>query len=1150
MFVSRIEIPFPSARCFCHMIFVVAPQKFLPVVRCEVLFTGLLVLLAFCSDPVSGQTTTSGIKPAKPLARSEQAVGGGKLEFFEKSVRPVLVANCYQCHAKVNEMAQGGMQLDSREGLLKGGKRGAALVPGDPAKSLILHALSYQDSGLKMPPKGKLSAEEIAALTKWVKEGALWPAGSANRAAPVSSFDIQVRKRHWAWQPLQGVAVPAVKNKSWVRSPIDNFILAKLEEKHLKPAPYADRRTLLRRLTFDLIGLPPTPQEIDTYLADTGPNAYEKVVDRLLASPHYGERWARHWLDLARFAETDGHEFDFEKPNAWMYRDYVVRALNEDLPYNQFVMEQIAGDLLPRPRINPAGGINESLIATSFFWFGEGKHSPVDLQVDEAERVDNQIDVFSKTFLGLSVGCARCHNHKFDAISTKDYYALSGYLKSSRYHLAAIESPERFRPGVEELKASQAQLHPLLVRSVVSAQQQGLERFEAGLLAHAVGPQVKQVSLPDSRLPAPRAVDKYLREVAAKDPANPLYSWFRLGIEQAGEKPETFRARATALAAELKGKIEQAQKATANAVVFEDFHTGDYRNWDVSGEAFGAAPERIGLQTTLTDASARITGALGPGVANSGAISGHLQGEMRSHTFAISKKRILYHMAGSGVTVNLVIDGFHRIQYPIYGGLTLAVNNPKPTWFAMDVSKWIGHNAYVEVLDRSDGSVALDRILFTDGPNPPPAPEPVVVKMLEDPAVTSMAGLTHAYRTLLATTLQAWQDDKLASTPPEADRVALLDWMLRTDGLLIAEGATAPTSEMTALLKKRQAAENALPEVHRVMAITDGSSEDDHVHIRGNYKTPGDLVPRRFFEALNGPKQPVPTAGSGRLELAQRLTAASDPLLPRVMVNRLWMHHFGDGIVKTPDDFGVMGERPTHPELLDWLAREFVHQGWSLKQMHRMMVTSAAYRMSSRPDAKSDEADPQNRLLHKANIRRLEAECIRDAALAVSGRLDPKLGGPSVMPYLTEFMAGRGKPAKSGPLDGDGRRSLYIGVRRNFLTPLFLAFDYPVPFTSIGRRSVSNVPAQALALMNNPLFQQQAEVWAKKILAIPNLTPEQRIGTLYVEAYGRPMTSSEAADSLAFLTEQDKAYGKPDDPRSWTDLCHVLFNVKEFIFLE
>lgn len=1136
------------------MTFSVSPHNLRPLVGGALLLSGLLGLAAVGAQAVTGQKANTSAKPPKISVPAPQtAANSAGAEFFEKSVRPILVANCYTCHAKSNDMAQGGMQLDSRAGLLKGGKRGAALVPGDVEKSLILHAISYQDNGLKMPPKGKLSPEEIAALTKWVKDGAVWPVGPAPAAGGFEE-QMQVRKRHWAWQPLQKAVVPTVKNKSWVRNPIDSFILAKLEEKHLRPAPEADRRTLIRRLTFDLIGLPPTPQEIDAFLADRSPDAYEKVVDRLLASPHYGERWARHWLDLARFAETDGHEFDFDKPNAWMYRDYVVRALNEDLPYNQFAIEQIAGDLLPRPRINPAGGINESLLATSFWWLGEGKHSPVDLQTDEAERIDNQIDVFSKTFLGLSVGCARCHNHKFDAISTKDYYALSGYLKSSRYHVAAVEMPERFRAGVEELKTARAELQPLLVRATASAQAQGLERFEAGLLALGGGPQVRQATLTNNRLPAPHALpalNKYLKEVAAKDPTDPLYPWYRLGVEQAAEKPETFRARANAIAAALKARNEEAQKALAEAVVFEDFHTGDYRNWDLSGEAFGAAPERISLQATLNEKSGRITGVMGPGVANSGAISAHLQGEMRSHTFTISKKRLLFHAAGEGVTVNLVIDGFHRIQYPIYGGLTVPIKSSKPTWYAMETDKWVGHHAYIEVLDHGDGSAAIDRILFTNGPTPPSAPDARIVQMLEDPAITSLEQLTRAYRALLVTTLQTWQADPLACPTPEAGgRNTLLDWMLRADGLLLPEGPTAPTPEMATLLAKCRTTEQSLPEIHRVMAITDGSSEDDHVHIRGNYKTPGDLVPRRFFEALNGPKQPAPTMGSGRLELAQRLTAGTDPLFPRVMVNRLWMHHFGDGIVKTPDDFGVMGERPNHPELLDWLAREFIRQGWSMKQMHRLMVTSATYRMASRADEKSEEADPQNRLLHRANIRRLEAECIRDAALAVSGRLDPKLGGPSVMPYLTEFMAGRGRPAKSGPLDGDGRRSLYIGVRRNFLTPFFVAFDYPVPFTSIGRRSVSNVPAQALALMNNPLFQQQAEVWAKKTLAVPGLNTAQRIDRLYREAYGRPVTASESSDAQAFLAEQDRAYGKPDDPRSWTDLCHVLFNVKEFIFIE
>jgi Protein of unknown function (DUF1553) len=310
----------------------------------------------------------------------------------------------------------------------------------------------------------------------------------------------------------------------------------------------------------------------------------------------------------------------------------------------------------------------------------------------------------------------------------------------------------------------------------------------------------------------------------------------------------------------------------------------------------------------------------------------------------------------------------------------------------------------------------------------------------------------------------------------------------------------------------------------------------------------GDEVPRRFLEALAGPDQAAPAHGSGRLELARRLVAPSDPLPPRVLVNRLWQHHFGEGIVRSVDNFGVLGERPTHPELLDWLAAEFVRQGWSIKKMHRLLVLSSTYRMASRADAPSDERDPQNLLLHRMPIRRLEAECVRDAILAASGRLDRKMYGPGVLPYLTDFMVGRGRPA-SGPLDGDGRRSIYVSVRRNFLTPLFLAFDYPTPFTTMGRRSVSNVPAQALALMNNPFVLQQADLWAKRALAEPGRTPPQRVTGLYVTAFGRPPTDAELADALAFLKQQGEQYGGADDPQAWADLCHVLINVKEFIFI-
>jgi hypothetical protein len=932
------------------------------------------------------------------------------LEFFEKKVRPLLAESCFSCHAANSKLVMGGLRLDSKAGLLKGGDRGLAVVPGHPEKSLLISVVGYQDKNLQMPPKGKLPDDKIAILTEWVKMGAPWPDEKAPTAGPKQPvFDLKERAKHWAWQPVKKQTVPVVKNKQWCKTPVDNFILAKLEASGLTPNKPADKRTLLRRVTYDLIGLPPTPAEIDAFLSDNSPEAYKKVVERLLASPHYGERWARHWLDLVRYAETDGHEFDFEKPGAYQYRDYLIRALNADVPYNQFVTEHLAGDLLSKPRLNPKDGSNESIIGTSFYWLGEGKHSPVDLLVDQAERIDNQVDVLGKAFLGLSVGCARCHDHKFDAISTKDYYALCGYMKSSRYRLATIDSPELLKPKVAELEK--------------------------------IASQVEALALGEAAPPSPRL-------------------------------PQ-------------------------DAVLFEDFSKSSWAGWTVTGEAFGSGPSKAALAVVEGPGGPRVERLTAASAADSGRLSDRLQGTLRSKDFTIEKAKVFYHMAGKGTEVNLVIDGFQRIQYPIYGGLKIQPDNDrKLRWYGQDVSKWVGHRAYVEVLDNGPGRIVLDRIVFAD------------------------------------------QD-------PPSERASQ-----GAGNSLHLAGSTGNATLLNSLVEQRKSLEANIPEPRHVMAAADGSGENDKVHIRGSTTSLGAVVARRFLEACSGAVQPAPSEGSGRLALAERMIAPSDPLLTRVMVNRIWQHHFGEGIVRTPDDFGARGERPTHPELLDYMAGEFVRQGWSIKQMHRIMVLSNTYQMSSAMTPKADQLDPLNKLFHRMSVRRLEAEAVRDAVLAVSGRMDSKLYGPSVMPYLTPFMEGRGKPGSSGPLDGDGRRSIYIGVRRNFLVPMFLAFDYPIPFNCMGKRTVSNVPAQALTMMNNPFVVQQAEVWGKRILADKDKTPSQRITQMYLTAFGRAPDAGELSAALAFLTSQNKQAGGAENLRAWSDLCHVLMNVKEFIFID
>jgi len=942
------------------------------------------------------------------------------IEFFEKEVRPLLATRCQQCHGESKQ--KGELRLDSRESILAGGATGPAIVPGKPKESLLVEAINYGDV-YQMPPKSKLPVKEIATLTRWVEIGAPWPqhGSTSSSSGKVQSFDLKARAQHWSFQPVRPSHPPVVRERNWPRSPIDAYLLATLEAKGLKPAPEADKRTLIRRLTFDLIGLPPSPLEVESFLEDRTPEAYERVVERLLASPHYGERWGRHWLDLVRYAETAGHEFDYDVPDAHRYRDYVVRAINADLPYNQFVLEHIAGDLLDPPRRNPVEGFNESILGTGFFFLGEGTHSPVDLLDDEAMRVDNQIDVLSKAFLGLTVACARCHDHKFDAISTKDYYALYGYFQSSRHQHTFIDSPSRISDKAAELRKVKESLRA--------------------------------------------AVD-----IPAASPGAP--------------------------------------RTDAASILFEDFSAESFRDWSVTGDAFGKGPSRPGDFLLRRSGATEHAVPVAPGQAHSALVSDRLQGVLRSKTFTIERRLIHYLASGRGGRINLVIDGFEKIRSPIYGELTIGVGDDHPRWYSQDVSMWLGHRAYIELSDGATvdytstfghytdgaGYLAVDEIRFSD--QGPPGPLPEVERFLELPREGNPA---------------------LASALAEFHKIE----------------AQIPTPTLG-------------------LAITDGTPEDEPVHIRGGSKTLGDRVPRRFLEAIAGPDQPAPATGSGRLQLAERLVAPSNPLLARVMVNRIWKHHFGRGIVPTLDDFGHMGEAPSHPELLDFLAARFIAEGWSIKAMHRLMVLSSAYRMSSKPEAdtEAERIDPANHLLHRMNVRRLEAEAIRDSLLVVSGKLDRSLFGLSVPTYLSAFMEGRGRPGRSGPLDGNGRRSLYLGVRRNFLNPMFLAFDFPAPFSTMGRRNVSNVPAQALTLLNDPFILGQARLWADRIAATETSKPTgEIIKGLYLTAFGRPPTEHESAEATRFVAEQAQFYGSASDPRAWADLCHVLINVKEFIYV-
>ncbi|MBB6049922.1 PSD1 and planctomycete cytochrome C domain-containing protein [Armatimonas rosea] len=988
-------------------------------------------------------------------------------EFFEKRIRPILTARCVSCHGQ--DVQEGNLRLDSAAGLKKGGARGAALA----TNGTLLKAVSYTSSSLLMPPTGKLPTAELALIEQWVKGGAPVPATTTQAPpAPTSGgakkpgFDLTQRRQHWAYKQVQRPLEPPME-----KSGIDAFVLAKLKKSGLTMAPEADKRTLIRRVTFDLTGLPPTPSEIAAFLADSSPNAYEKVVDRLLASPAYGERWARHWLDLVRYGESMGHELDFDIPEAFQYRDYVIRALNADVPYNQFITEHLAGDLLPTPRYDRVTGRNESLTATGFVWLGEGKHSPVDIKQEQADRIDNQIDVIGKAMLGQTLACARCHDHKFDPIPTKDYYGLYGVLRSSRFQLTSSDGPATFGKPAAEI----AKIRAGIDKRALS------ERWKASLAA----------------LPAER----------------------------------------------LKAELLSLNRKSGG---ISDFPLAQ---WTPSGAA---------MQTLVKPGELVLSGdpqkpvlALAPRTMVHSALNGrHQEGALRSPTFTIDKDFIHVNVAGQRGKLRIIVESFQVIRDPLYGFLTHTIDNPEPGWRTIDLRMVKGRRAYVELTDSARDNFSLGNLsdlnkghegwircegAVLSNSNVPPGSNNLLTILDPEQVRALLSG------TLRSGTLDRWVEDRLL--PADDQVLEVLDLLLRK-GLL----DTKPLGDVSTQLA---AIDNALPAPTRILAMADGDGEDENVFLRGNHKAAGPVAPRLQLALCGTENTPISgVTGSGRLELAKRIASPQHPLTARVIVNRLWHHHFGRGIVPTVDDFGHMGEAPTHPELLDYLASELVAKNWSLKTMHKLILTSATYKQRSdvRPTATATKLDPTNKLLWRMNVLRLEGESIRDSLLALSGRLDPTLYGPPVNTYLTEFSEGRGRPGQ-GPLDGNGRRSIYLSVRRNFLSPWLQSFDFPTPFTCIGRRSISNVPAQALALMNGPFVRQQAEVWATRLLKEqPTATPEQRIAWLYERAFSRPATAAEMKDALEFVAPPAPASG--GEKQVWADLCHVLLNVKEFIFIK
>jgi mono/diheme cytochrome c family protein len=1092
-----------------------------------------------------------------------QAQTADQVEFFESRIRAVLATHCFKCH--VGEKRESGLQLDSREGLLAGGDRGPALVPGDVENSRLIQAVRHlPDAELQMPPDEKLRDDQIADLEAWVAMGAPWP----KVAVPPHVQITEQQRQHWAFRPMADPSPPAVRDTAWPRQDLDYFILARLEAAELSPAEPADRATLIRRATFDLLGLPPTPEEVKAFVADSSPDAWPKVVDHLLAHPGYGERWARHWLDLVRYAETDGHEFDTDKPNAYRYRDYVIEAFHADLPFDQFIREQIAGDLLPRQRISGDGGARQSALGTAFFYLGEVQNNPVEPERDLANQVENQLDVLGKTFLGLTLGCARCHDHKFDPISMNDYYALAGFLYSSEKSQECVDTEER-AAQIEARRRQLAERRTAIEQIVAPARRRA--RADA---AHTIGDyllgardvlrakpeyRVAEIELASLRRQLDAAVLKswvdYLAPMAFADDNGNLHQdgVFDLWAALSRVADSDFPIQVPKLLAERKASRVEPPESE----VFADFDSGELNGWKRVGAAFGVvAPSQGGL-----------SGLEGAGAASSNRGTAALVGRLISPTFTIRRSHVWFSLAGDKdprkLRLSLCINGQ---PIPLYTATGEGNSHLRRGFF--DVHTLIGKEAFLEVVDEStQGAITVDDVRFADGPPGVAAELNASIEAAVGGAAPDPPSLAAALQQTMLRALSQSNDHHR-----QAD-AALAAWALRGDVPLASDEAhpgagsdadlpLAVRRHLTAdeLAQARQLAEQCrqlevdFPTSVIALVARDRQAVDAWLHVRGEYTNRGAQIPRGYLSAI-GPQDPPPDRrASGRLQLAEWIASAANPLTARVIVNRVWQHHFGQGLVTSADNFGLTGQPPSHPELLDFLASRFVRSGWSLKALHRTILLSATYQQSSEVSQRAKQIDADNRLLSHWSPRRLEAECIRDAILAVSGSLDPRMYGPSVPVYFSERPDARDAPPVMGPPDGDCRRSIYLEVRRNYLSPFLSVFDLPRPSGTVGRRDRSAVPAQALTLLNDQFVQDQARAWASRLIdQYP--VDSQRVERMYWEAFSRPPDAVERDRALRFVRRQAADYAKlahhaaRRDAFAWGDLAHVLFNLGEFSFV-
>ena len=1094
------------------------------------------------------------------LGAADRQHSTADLEFFERQVRPILATECHSCHSESNAMS--GLRLDSRNAVLKGGNRGPTAIPGVPDESLLIRAVRHES--IQMPLGGKLSDANIASLEEWILRGLPWPTRVApNATSEVSQHYESMRREHWAFQPVRTPALPSVRAAGWSQDGIDRFVSKRLAEASLRPSRPADRATLLRRLTYVLTGLPPTPRETHEFVNDTAPDAYERTVARLLESPHFGERWARHWMDIVRFGETLGNDWNYENNGAWLYRDYLIRAFNADVPYDQLIREHIAGDLLAEPRLNADRTVNESLIGTFFFRLGEQGHDDCTMFREvRTDVVDDQIDTLGKAFQGLTISCARCHDHKLDPIPTADYYGLYGVLDSSRLVTRTVDTHSADKALKEQLRDLKAKIRADIAAVWLDEASEINRLLLASMSSEQESPPVQDgeaVLDPERHERISELIEE--GELGLEDP---LFPWMQLVAELAEDSTTTLSQSWADLS--VRYHRHQQRVSAFNAENFEhitDFADGQLSGWHAEGRALDPAVSNDGEFSIAPKGPKALSGIYPAGVFTH-LLSDKLNGALRSPHLPRDKKYISLRVVGGQLASwRTVLDNCMLSErYQVLDQERLA-------WIKIPLrNEHENFRIYAELVTKHDNPRLPDR--------PDRAPEAMEERMADPRSFFGVTQavlhdcdelpedeLTHVQRlfeagppsdleevaaryALIATrAVQAWSENAASE-----DDVRWLTWLME-NGLIANSKYLTP--KLPGHVNRYRAVERRLSMPQVIQGMSDmESGHDTPIFVAGDPDHHGEVVPRGFLSLLEGRGKGASPQGSGRREMAELIASPGNPLTARVMVNRIWHYLFGQGLVPTVDNLGRFGERPTHPELLDYLASQFVEDGWSIKKTIRRIALSQTFRQSSEANSKAAKADPANELYHRYPARRLEAESIRDSILAVSGKLDREMYGPSIHPH-------REKPKEyrklySGPVDGNGRRSIYLKVTRHEGAAFLEALDFPAPAAARGRRDVTNVPRQALTMMNDRFVVGEAAFWARNLIEESSESVRTRLQTMYRTALGRLPTEPEFVRMESLAEEFAELHGESrEDVMAsvpvWRDMAHSIFNLKEFIYI-